>query len=53
MKVFDYFLYFVYLLNGIVEGEFVYINKGFKVDIVFFNYNNVFLINKIVIVRGI
>lgn len=50
-KIFNYILYFVYLLNGIVEGEFVYINRGYKDDIDYLNCIGVFLKNKIVIVR--
>lgn len=52
-KKFNYFPYFAYSPNGTVEGELVYINRGYKSDIDQLNRTGVSLNNKIVIARSI
>lgn len=52
-KTFNYIPYFAYSPNGTVEGELVYINRGYKDDIDHLNRTGVSLKNKIVIARSI
>ena len=52
-KKFNYIPYFAYSPNATVEGELVYINRGFKDDIDRLNRTGVSLKNKIVIARSI
>jgi len=52
-KKFNYFPYFAYSPNGTVEGELVYINRGYKSDIDLLNRTGVSLNNTIVIARSI
>lgn len=52
-KVFNYTPYFAYSPNGTVEGELVYINRGYKSDMDRLNSTGVSLKNKIVIARSI
>ena len=52
-KRFNYFPYFAYSPNGTVEGELVYINRGYKDDIDRLNRSGVSLKSKIVIARSI
>ena len=52
-KKFNYFPYFAYSPNGTVEGELVYINRGYKSDIdLLLNRTGVSLNNTIVIARS-
>ena len=52
-KKFNYIPYFAYSPNGTVEGELVYINRGYINDIGHLNRTGVSLKNKIVIARSI
>lgn len=49
----EYFPYFIYSPNGTVEGELVYINRGYKDDIEYLRSLNISLRGKIVLARSI